>query len=501
MKKFEKRNIIFAFSALSLAGALFGGCQKDEPQKGGTEGVEAPKIVAFSPENGSKDLKGTTLQIVLTFDQNVKCPSSEHSKFTVDHSATVDKVFAYNKDVTISVSGLLEGVSYTLSIPSGVISGYKNNPFGGLEYTFSMKASEKDYALAPASSLTNAKATDGAKKLYALLLENYGKKTFSGAMGGTAWETTYSDCVASAAGGKYPAVVGFDYLFFNWPAKKWDGCPDYGDITPVKAAWDAGNIIQIGWHWSVPSVQDETDLNNYSFYAPGKGGSSKTTTFDVREALSDGTWQRILIDNQIERLAGYMTLLQNAGIPVLFRPLHEAAGDYKWGAWFWWGAKGAEPCVQLWKYLRKELETTYSLNNLVWVWTVQTSTAGAVNSESLDTAREWYPGDEYVDIVGADLYEAKGTTQSAAFKFVNNSVRGNKMVVLSEFGNLLDISGAYSEGAPWGYMMNWCNYENGSPVLYCRNSDGSYSWNNTADDWKAALSGDRILNRGDYSVK
>ncbi len=488
---------------MAVAGLLFlgtAGCSKDNPAGSEDALAQAPEVVSASPENGAADLKGTSLQIVLTFDQNVKCPSSGHSKFTIDHSASVDKVFAYNKDVTISVSGLQEGVSYSLSIPSGVISGYKNNPFGGLEYTFSMKESEKDYPLTPAASLTNAKATDGAKRLYALLLENYGKKTFSGAMGGTAWETTYSDYVASSAGGEYPAIVGFDYLFLNWPAKAWSGCPDYGDITPVKTAWEKGNIIQIGWHWSVPSVYGETDINKFGFYAKGKGGGNGETTFDIKEALKDGTWQRDVIDGQIEKLAGYLSLLQDAGIPVLFRPLHEAAGDYTWGAWFWWGEGGAEPCVQLWKYLRKELETTYSLNNLVWVWTVQTSDEGK-NCSDLETLRKWYPGDESVDIVGADLYVAKGTSQSAAFRLVNNSVKGGKMVVLSEFGNLLNFSLAHSEGAPWGYMMNWCNFENGSPVLYCKNSDGSYSWNNSADDWKAALSGAKILNRGDFSLK
>lgn len=102
-----------------------------------------------------------------------------------------------------------------------------------------------------------------------------------------------------------------------------------------------------------------------------------------------------------------------------------------------------------------------------------------------------------MDIVGADLYVAKGTSQSAAFKFVNNSVKGKKMVVLSEFGNLLDTDKFFAEDAPWGYFMNWCNYENGKPVLYCKNSDGSYSWNNTASDWKNALANTKVINRKD----
>ena len=307
-------------------------------------------------------------------------------------------------------------------------------------------------------------------------------------MGGTAWETTYTDMLERVSD-QYPAIVGFDYLFLNWPAKAWSGCPDYGDITPVKKAWDAGSIIQVGWHWSVPSKEGETDFNNYAFYSSG-------TTFDINEALKEGTWQRKLIDSQISKLAGYLKLLQDSGIPVLFRPLHEAAGDYTWSSWFWWGYGGPEPCTRLWKYLRDQLQGTYGLHNLIWVWTVQTNDQGKLCTD-LEKARAWYPGDDYVDIVGADLYVEKGTSQSAAFKFVNNSVKGKKMVVLSEFGNLLDTDKFFAEDAPWGYFMNWCNYEGGQPVLYCKDPNGTFTWNNTASEWETALANPKVINRKD----
>ncbi len=451
--------------------------------------VKAPVLVGCSPENGVADLTGTTLKIVFTYDQNVKCPSSKYSQVVVDNGAAVDKVLAYNKDVTVNVSGLESGTAYTLTIPEGVISGFSDNPAAAVSFSFSTKAQEPEYGRTPSASLTNPNATEGAKKLYAYLLDSYGKKTLSGAMGGTAWETSYTDYIAEQAG-TYPAIVGFDYLFMNWPAKAWSGCPDYGDITPVKTAWEAGNIIQIGWHWTVPSQEGETELNNYSY---------KTKQFGVENALKDGTWQHEVIKAQIEKLAGYLTLLQDAGIPVLFRPLHEAAGDYVWGAWFWWGYDGGPACVKLWKYLRDELQNTYHLNNLIWVWTVQTKHQGVVSSD-VEEARAWYPGDDYVDIVGADLYEKQWTSQSVAFHYVNNSVKGNKIVALCEFGNLLDIPQSYAEDAPWAYTMNWCNFVDGQPVLYAKNEDGSYNWNNTAADWKKYLNESYIINRKDLNL-
>lgn len=488
---FRIRLALLFWAALAVAALLLlSSCGKDDPVK--KEEAASPVLLSCSPANGATELTGTSLDVVFTFDQNVKSTSAQYARMSIEHGAIISKVNAYNADVTVSLSSLTAGTSYTLSIPEGVISGFKDNAAKAISYSFTMKEEEKpgpaegDYDRNPAASLTNPAASAQAQKLYAYLLKNYGSKTLSGAMGGTAWETTYTDAIAAAAG-RYPAIVGFDYLFLDWPAKSWDGCPDYGDITPVKEAWEAGNIIQIGWHWTVPSAEGETDLDNYSY---------KTKLFGVENALTEGTWQNAVMKAQIEKLAGYMSLLQDAGIPVLFRPLHEAAGDYTWGAWFWWGYDGADACVRLWRYLRDALQGTYGLNNLIWVWTVQTKNTGSVSAD-LGEARAWYPGDDYVDIVGADLYEAKGTTQAEAFKYINNSVKGTKMVVLSEFGNLLDIDGAFAEDAPWGYMMNWCNFEDGRPVFYAKNSDGTYSWNNTADDWKKTLSGSRILNRND----
>jgi len=477
---------ILTFLALATLGIALtcscGGSDGEDP----VEKVQAPKLVSTSPSDGETEISGETVSVILTFDQNVKCPSSGHSLIKIN-DATVSKVSSYAASATIDATGLESGKKYTLNVPAGVISGYKDNPCEAISLSFSTKEAAKDYGRNPQTSLTNSNATSGAKKLYKFLLDNYGSKTISGAMGGTAWETSYSDYIGEQTG-TYPGIVGFDYIFLNWPAKAWSGCPDYGDIAPVKDAWEKGNIIQIGWHWTVPPSQSTSDLNDYSY---------NTKTFGVKNALADGTWQNTIIKSQINKLAGYLKLLQDAGIPVLFRPLHEAAGDYTWGAWFWWGYDGAEAGRDLWIYLHDRLTTVYGLNNLIWVWTVQTSDAG--NLATADKLEAWYPGESYVDIVGADLYVGKNTTQSAAFRLVNNSVKGKKIVALSEFGNLLDIDGFFKEDAPWGYYMNWCNFDNGTPILYSKNPDGTYGWNNTVSDWKSALSNSHCLNRGDLS--
>lgn len=459
----------------------------------------APKLVSTSPADGATGLKGPSLSVVITMDQNVKVSSSGSRQVSVSGNASIASVNAFNKDVTVNVEGLENGETYTVTVPAGVVEGFKENQEAAaaisVRFTMETVQPEQHYGRTPVASLSNPNATEQARKLYAYLLDNYGTRTLSGAMGGTAWETSYTDHIESVAG-IYPAIVGFDYLFNNWQDRKsdWSGRPDYTDIAPVRQAWDRRNVIQIGWHWCVPqTTEDAFDTSGGKRYIDSY--SYNTKAFGVKNALQEGTWQNAEMKKQLKQVAGFLSLLQDAGIPVLWRPLHEAAGDYTWGAWFWWGYDGANACKQLWQYMYREFTQTYGLNNLIWVWTVQTSDGGKL--ASVDRLLDWYPGDEYVDIVGADLYVAKNTTQSAVFQLVNDSVKGCKMVVLSEFGNLLDIDGFFREDAPWGYFMNWCNYENDAPVLWCKNSDGTYSWNNTADDWKAALSNKHTINRKD----
>ena len=487
---------LFAAVLLSVA-ALFASCEKDGDS--GSETADAPKLVSVSPEDGASGLTGTALSVVFTYDQNIRASSSGKAGISVTGNASIESVNAYGKDLTVNVTGLEEGATYTVSVPAGTVNGFKDNQAAAAAASVSFTMKQYiSYDMAPASSLTNANATTRAKALYKFLYDNYGKKTLSGTMAClNGWDNTFVNYLATQTG-TYTAICGYDYLFLEWPPKAWSNCPDYGDITDVKAAWDAGSIIQICWHWNVPkseSVYRNHDPGEYAFY------TSANKAFRPTDALTDGTWQHECIDGQIAKLAGYMKLLADADIPVLFRPLHEAAGDYSWGPWFWWGLDGADACKQLWRYLYDKLTNTYKLNNLIWVWTVQTSDAGRL--AEVEKLEEWYPGEDCVDMVGSDLYVPQWTTQSAAFKRVNDSVKGKKMVALCEIGNLLDIDASYGEGAPWSYFLTWNDADNGNPKLWSGtvNGDGSisYNWNNSVADWKKALGSPYVLNRGNVT--
>ena len=85
----------------------------------------------------------------------------------------------------------------------------------------------------------------------------------------------------------------------------------------------------------------------------------------------------------------------------------------------------------------------YGLNNLIWVWNGQDA--------------EWYPGDEYVDIVGMDIYAGEHEYASQVNKFLENVgySDGNKMVVLSENGTMINPDLSVRDGAMWGFFCVW----------------------------------------------
>ena len=122
----------------------------------------------------------------------------------------------------------------------------------------------------------------------------------------------------------------FDYIHLQSSAEgSWI---DYGDITPVSQWWNNGGLVAAMWHWNVPTSNGSGNLTTYK----------DQTSFDIDNAFTEGTWEYQTVNADLEKIAGYLKLLKDANIPVIWRPLHEAAGG-----WFWWG-KNADSFKRLW---------------------------------------------------------------------------------------------------------------------------------------------------------
>ena len=287
------------------------------------------------------------------------------------------------------------------------------------------------------SELINPNATDNARKLYAYLKECYGQVTLSGqvcdqGLNGPEMQAIY------AVTGKYPAILGLDMMDYT-PSRRALGASSPIAVERAIEFHEAGGIVSFCWHWAAPKqyIKAGVDANGN----PRWWGAFYTdnVTYDLAAVLDgsdpDG---KDALDKDIAGIAEQLLRLQEAGVPVLWRPLHEASGG-----WFWWGAAGAEPCKQLWIYLYDQLTNVYGCNNLIWVWNGQ--------------AADWYPGDEYVDIIGEDIYAAAHSygAQNSKFIEVLDYTAANKIIALTENGVVFDIDQVLSANARWAWFNTW----------------------------------------------
>lgn len=243
--------------------------------------------------------------------------------------------------------------------------------------------------------------------------------------------------------GKYPAILGMDFMHI--PARMGAEVKD----TQVAIDWyrQKHGLVTYQWHWSSPSGAQD----------PGSGFYTGKTKFDFAAALRDPTssnYRGLLRD--IDDVAAEIKKLSDAHVPILFRPLHEAQGG-----WFWWGAKGPENCVKLYRLMFDRITRYHHLHNLIWVWTAYPASNGKGDPAA------WYPGDNYVDIVVSDYNEKKQD-----FDDLTRLTGGKKMVALAETMNAPDPDRVLAD-TPWAYWVTWARRD----------------WNkNSNDDMKRAMS-------------
>lgn len=185
--------------------------------------------------------------------------------------------------------------------------------------------------------------------------------------------------IDSAASGAVPVVWGGDLA---WDADR-----------VVELAIDhhrQGYIIAITWHAARPF-----DKGPVSFRHQTQGKFSESQWLEL---VTEGSEMHSQWIAQVDSIAAYLKDLQEAGVPVLWRPFHEMNGD-----WFWWcNRRGEKGFTVLWKMLYQRLTEVHNLNNLIWVWNPNNTRKHPVD-DKMGYAL-YYPGDEYVDVLAADVY-------------------------------------------------------------------------------------------------
>lgn len=226
--------------------------------------------------------------------------------------------------------------------------------------------------------------------------------------------------------GKYPALWSGDFLFQQ------ENMDDrWAMIYEAKRQWENGAVINLMWHACPP---DEGEPCGWD---PGL----------LNAQLDDQQWEALLTDGtplneqwkaRMDTLAVYLQYLEDNGVEVLFRPLHEMNQGK-----FWWGGRpGPEGTASLYRLVHDYFTTEKGLSNLIWVWDMQ------------DMSRDfedYNPGDAYWDVFGFDVYEQGFDVSWYTYIL---PIAGDKPMAIGECARLPDPEMLAAQPR-WVFFMPW----------------------------------------------
>ncbi len=303
----------------------------------------------------------------------------------------------------------------------------------------------------------DSNANAATRELYRYLRDEvWGKRVLSGCQ--AEWNYNINDAQRIyEAGGRYPKVNVFDFQHFD---QSW-----INYRTTTARDWhQAGGIVSFMWHIHMPTnayAEQKTDWEG--FYVSG----DKPCHILPSRCATEGTLENGIFLRKLKGVAQLLLYYQSQGIPIIWRPLHEGSGR-----WFWWGAEDGVAYKRLYRYMFDYFQQA-GIHNLIWVWT----------SEVGDD--DWYPGDDYVDIVARDGYPKNNTThisQAADFHKLRQA-HPNKMTAMTECNSVPSWENMRKDGALWLMVAPWCG-------------GGAFDHGNTADFWQHFLNADNgIISR------
>jgi mannan endo-1,4-beta-mannosidase len=239
---------------------------------------------------------------------------------------------------------------------------------------------------------------------------------------GVGWKYIPGKSDVKEVTGDYPAVYGFELgrLESDQPVNI-DSVPFDKMKEYIRKAYERGGVITLSWHLNNP-------LTGKTAWDPAPG--------TVASILPGGS-KNELYKSWLDKVAGFILSLKGKNgeyIPVIFRPFHEVNGS-----WFWWGKDHCTPeeLKQLWQFTVSYLMDIKNVHQLLY----------AYNTDRFSSKEEYllkYPGDEWTDITGFDIYQRKGGAGGNA-AFIKDAggmltmleeiaLEKNKIPALTEFG-------------------------------------------------------------------
>jgi len=234
--------------------------------------------------------------------------------------------------------------------------------------------------------------------------------------------------------GKEPALCGFELLAYspniNY-SESGQEClievEENKNTLETARTWaERKGLITFTWHWFSP------------LYGADKAFYQKNTPFDARLALNENTAERSAFISDMDSMAERLKPFCRERIPVLWRPFHEANGE-----WFWWGSRGPDTARKLWLDMFERFTRVHKLDNLIWVW----------NSP----LKEGYVGDIFCDVISCDMYLPEHTHSD--YREIHEELlmitSSDKITALGETGPVPGLASLAESHIPWTWFMTW----------------------------------------------
>jgi mannan endo-1,4-beta-mannosidase len=303
-------------------------------------------------------------------------------------------------------------------------------------------------AIQPVSTqLSDASASQNTRMLMNYLTGIYGQKTLAGHQHDASKNLAFpSSTYLNLSGGLKPAIRSSDFMEYSPSRLAYGANPNNESEQTIAWAKQNSGIVSMSWHWNAPA-----NLVNSGEWPWWRGFYTQGTTFDLAGAMANtNPTARQQLISDIDAIAVQLQKFEDAGVPVIWRPLHEAQGNANGtsgsGAWFWWGAAGPGPFKQLWQLMHDRLTNYHGLHNLIWEFTSSAGKTGYLN---------WYPGDAYVDMIGLDIYTDPSSSMSGEWHDILAEYNGRKLIALSESGTLPNAAAMSTYNIAWSYFSLW----------------------------------------------
>ncbi len=319
---------------------------------------------------------------------------------------------------------------------------------------------------------------------YKFLMDNYGTVSLA-AQTVTIGTNAEMDTVYAETG-RYPAIRCGD-LAYSSPSIYSDNSEKAEEEINLALDWGkSGGLVSLTWHWYSPSESSDVYASQTNFKLEEAVTNQNVANAGEEELdalLQKGTISKSCREliRDIDVIAKALEPFRDAEIPVIWQPIPDGDGNL-----YWWGGN-AENYKWLWNFMFKRLDGYHKLNNLLWVWNGSNS--------------DYYPGDDYCDIIGQSIFENSGASFSGRFSALSDIPSEiGKAIAIAACDRIPSISYMKRDNAMW----LWFAVSNGE---YIMNTDGTLSekytnWQTIHDTYNSTVcvTKDELPDFSDYAL-